>query len=548
LRSPATERESSVVVAETSTGIEWDDADLDDAVKRVAAEGVIDAYGVRLNPQQLAALLNAAPVANETERPTLKEADFTGATFDGEARFDGATFSGAARFDGATFIGGASFANATFSETAWFGEATFIGVAWFYKATFIGDAFFYKATFIGDAWFGGATFSGIAQFNEATFSRDASFHEATFERSQVFGRIHVLDRIWLDDAVFAQRVIVEASALRASFARAVFRRGAALRLRWAEVWLEDTEFAEPSLVEGLQARVNTDGSRGVLGWEKPADDGTWACWLEAPPERFAPSVISLRDARVAQLTMVGADLQQCRFARAHGLDDLAYEDAEFGGPPRGWRWVGWRPVRWTQRRTIADEHHWRASRADRYGPGWDSGDQLGPDQHRGSGSDGSQPSTPWPPEAPATLAGAQIADIYRELRKGREDKKDEPGAADFYYGEMEMRRHSAPLAERAILWLYWMVSGYGLRASRALLALAVTIVVGAVLLHQFGFDAGKHPDNGTLLFALESSVSLLRAPEATLTPAGEVIQIVLRLAGPLFFGLALLALRGRVKR
>jgi hypothetical protein len=93
-----------------------------------------------------------------------------------------------------------------------------------------------------------------------------------------------------------------------------------------------------------------------------------------------------------------------------------------------------------------------------------------------------------------------------------------------------------------------MVSGYGLRASRALLALAVTIVVGAVLLHQFGFDAGKHPDNGTLLFALESSVSLLRAPEATLTPAGEVIQIVLRLAGPLFFGLALLALRGRVKR
>jgi hypothetical protein len=29
---------------------------------------------------------------------------------------------------------------------------------------------------------------------------------------------------------------------------------------------------------------------------------------------------------------------------------------------------------------------------------------------------------------------------------------------------------------------------------------------------------------------------------------GEVIQIVLRLAGPLFFGLALLSLRGRVKR
>jgi hypothetical protein len=60
--------------------------------------------------------------------------------------------------------------------------------------------------------------------------------------------------------------------------------------------------------------------------------------------------------------------------------------------------------------------------------------------------------------------------------KGREDSKDEPGAADFYYGEMEMRRHSTgtPPSRRpivSIIWLYWLVSGYGLRASRALIAL-----------------------------------------------------------------------------
>ena len=34
--------------------------------------------------------------------------------------------------------------------------------------------------------------------------------------------------------------------------------------------------------------------------------------------------------------------------------------------------------------------------------------------------------------------------LYRALRKGREDVKDEPGAADFYYGEMEMRRLARP--------------------------------------------------------------------------------------------------------
>jgi hypothetical protein len=153
--------------------------------------------------------------------------------------------------------------------------------------------------------------------------------------------------------------------------------------------------------------------------------------------------------------------------------------------------------------------------------------------------------------------------LYRALRKGREDSKDEPGAADFYYGEMEMRRqrtaprsgrdesvgaHPTSWAERWILRLYWLVAGYGLRASRALVGLAITIaLLGAVSLDLWGF----RPDRSygrALLFALESSISLFRAPEAKLTAGGEVIQIVLRLAGPLFFGLALLSLRARVKR
>ena len=45
---------------------------------------------------------------------------------------------------------------------------------------------------------------------------------------------------------------------------------------------------------------------------------------------------------------------------------------------------------------------------------------------------------------------SRIAAIYRSLRKANEDAKNEPGAADFYYGAMEMRRHSpaTPFAER----------------------------------------------------------------------------------------------------
>lgn len=74
----------------------------------------------------------------------------------------------------------------------------------------------------------------------------------------------------------------------------------------------------------------------------------------------------------------------------------------------------------------------------------------------------------------------EIAGIYRDLRKGMEDAKNEPGAADFYFGEMEMRRLvgrkptgladavqlPSSRVERAVLCVYWIVSGYSSRSSR----------------------------------------------------------------------------------
>jgi hypothetical protein len=87
----------------------------------------------------------------------------------------------------------------------------------------------------------------------------------------------------------------------------------------------------------------------------------------------------------------------------------------------------------------------------------------------------------------------EIANLYRALRKGREDNKDEPGAADFYYGEMELRRKAVPPSvERLILWTYWLVSGYGLRAWRALLATLIVLAAFAVLMVAGGF---QHPVN-----------------------------------------------------
>jgi hypothetical protein len=163
------------------------------------------------------------------------------------------------------------------------------------------------------------------------------------------------------------------------------------------------------------------------------------------------------------------------------------------------------------------------------------------------------------------LHPGQIAGVYRALRKGREDVKDEPGAADFYYGEMEMRRHARPLSdsnpgghsaaasrgrvERGILTAYWLVSAYGLRATRAVAALAVVTMLLAVAFHLVGFAVPPRPVSywTSLLYAFRATLSLTD-DQVKLTAWGQLLQGVLRLTGPVLLGLALLALRGRVKR
>lgn len=143
--------------------------------------------------------------------------------------------------------------------------------------------------------------------------------------------------------------------------------------------------------------------------------------------------------------------------------------------------------------------------------------------------------------------------MYRALRKSLEDRKDEPGAADFYYGEMEMRRKGAErLFERVLLTIYWCVSGYALRASRALVSLAVVILVSSLFLAAFGFvRAAPHYSSRlfeAIIYSFQATTSLLRAPTRALTNIGSILDGMLRLLGPLLYGLVLLSLRGRVKR
>ncbi|MGW7587684.1 pentapeptide repeat-containing protein [Streptomyces rubiginosohelvolus] len=473
---------------------------------------------------------------------------FGSATFKSRAEFGSATFESIARFGSATFKSSAWFGSATFKKSAGFQEATFEGRAQFGSATFEGTAGFVSATFKGRAMFGGATFEGRAAFESATFEEDAWFKSTTFATADRFGPLVCAGRIMLSGSAFGGPVTLLFAARRLECRRTRWSATAEVRLRYATVDFAHAVFEYPlTIASALDPLVLTDGSE--LAETTLAD-------APGPDVRVA----SLRGVDAAHLVLADVDLSGCLFTGTVHLDQLRLEGAcTFDTAPASVRWRRWPPVRFTERRVLAEEHHWRASQPGA-AQGWNVA-VLG-----------------------AERAGPlQLAPVYRALRKAFEDGKHEPGAADFYYGEMEMRRHAGdiPRGERGLLTAYWALSGYGLRASRALAWLGAAMLVTVVLLMAFGlaqetpnqtatgtvpagggkvtFEIDKDdPQNPTgdrltgerfekaLNVTLNSVV--FRSSGQDLTTAGTYIEMTSRLTEPVLLGLAVLAVRNRVKR
>lgn len=278
----------------------------------------------------------------------------------------------------------------------------------------------------------------------------------------------------------------------------------------------------------------------------------------------AVCMLSLRGVDAAHVALTDIDLSQCLLTGAIHLDQLRLEGRVLFAPvPTGIHRRGWRLVRFGPRRTLAEEQHWRAAQPFAV-PGWDPA-----------------------PADTAVVGPARLAPVYRSLRKAFEDGKNEPGAADFYYGEMEMRRadEESPRAERWLLAAYWALSGYGMRATRALgwLIAAMTITIGVMMLWGLpahdpepvstGTLTGRHltfttetPDPVNPTGPLRERVStdrfekslrvvvnsvVFRSSGQDLTTTGTYTEMASRLAEPVLLGLAALAalaIRGRVKR
>ncbi|HTU14026.1 MAG TPA: pentapeptide repeat-containing protein [Solirubrobacterales bacterium] len=463
-----------------------------------------------------------------------KDASFRQADFDvdGEIHFSRTTFSARMDFTAARFKSRLNLCDSVHEpdvegQKFVLDEATLSRGLTARKSRFAGD---FSATFVSSQEMfdlSRARFTGSMNLDESIFSNGFNLTNSSVTELSMNACLFAGNSLFTN-CVFKREVSLERSRFRglAQFDVAGFQRSASFQNTIFEgpctffradfvgeqLDLDKAVFEQPLTLEVASRRMSCRSSsfqRGLIlafgGENVDLENSEFGAQslIEGSSDRF-PEMTSLSRANVENLTIDQFDLEACLMRGCRNLDRLRLGPEIILG----------RMGRNGGRRVIADEVAWRAAKRS-----------------------GQSSST--------------IAPLYRALRIGRETQGDSPGAADFYYGEMEMRRHSddSGFVEKSIVWLYCVFSGYGLRASRSFAALIALWAISFAVLWKFCFT--EQPVVHELAyFVVRTSVSFVNMPD--LPPharAGAAwVELGLRMLGPLLIALGLLAIRGRIKR
>jgi uncharacterized protein YjbI with pentapeptide repeats len=445
---------------------------------------------------------------------SFKDTHFYGVTGFGDARF-----AGVARFEGTVLDQGAAFGGATFSDICYFSGVKF------------GLAEFKKVRFEGLTYFQGGEFRDNATFEYSEFLSQVSFRGSDFEGEANFGFVKFGDRARFDQTTFSLGVSFEEATFRVavSFDEAKFN---------CPVEFKRTTLA-PQMFLGLRPKsesLNFDAVRLVGPTELAVEHAQLSLknvglvehlTIKGTPGSGSESfLVELKNSTIAKPVTIGegVSLRDTSFLGTTGLDLVRVADAQ-------WQTAKETGRRWPQRsrnarKILADESKIVTTETD-----------------------------------PEKLRKDYVAveGLYRQFRSGLEASKAAPAAADFYYGEMEMRRLAAsPKSfEKILLWCYKWIGGYGVRASRPfaawfglILFSATTLRIGSV---HFVDRAEPKPlplgrFGNAIILVLHNSVNLFSAPTSGLTPWGTFFMIVERAAAIALFSLGVFALRSRVQR
>jgi uncharacterized protein YjbI with pentapeptide repeats len=471
-------------------------------------------------------------------------AGFAGVRVESSCRFPYARFGPRGNFTGASFPELADFGGAYFGEKFQMMNASFAG-----SPTFVGSSFGARARMTG--WHVQGTlnmrsthFLGAMSLHGASVGEDASFEYTQFHGSVDLGEVCIGGTGSLYGCMigaadrFGPLIAEVALDLRA----VVVRSACVFELSARSIELSDVRLFAPSRITVFH---------GDLSMDRTATDSrlVLAAGDEGDEHGGRPRLTSVRGCDVQSMVVSGIDVRALRFDGIEGIDGMRLESgAAFAQAPAGPR---------AHREAIAEEHRMRARRG--RGKGWY------PAACRSGDDDGA-----------TVVPMAELARIYRGLRKAREDMRDAPGAADFYYGEMEMRRLDAAEKARrwegpgswsvdvgtlALLQLYRVVGGYGVRPSRPLLFFIGLVALGAACVTGFDLVSQVVPGgNGAatsladldveaaVIFVLRSALLLSSGEALSLKAGGEWLQIAARVVGPVLVGLFVFGLRARLHR
>jgi uncharacterized protein YjbI with pentapeptide repeats len=114
---------------------------------------------------------------------TFSDVSFSGAQFDEESSFASAVFRRPSSFDLAVFKKTTDFHEASFSSETSFAQAHFEATSDFSSCHFRGKANFSTTMFGGEAQFRGSEFEANSNFSSSSFKSDATFTEVRFQRT-----------------------------------------------------------------------------------------------------------------------------------------------------------------------------------------------------------------------------------------------------------------------------------------------------------------------------------------------------------------------------
>jgi len=272
-----------------------------------------------------------------------------------------------------------------------YAEREFKAECIFAETTFTHDAYFFGARFMRRASFHAARFAQGVVFFGVTFNQVADFNQAAFERGAEFS-----NAIFADDAFFIG-VGFEGSAhfSRATFANAAFFSGA--------TFTRDADFSGATFTQRADFGEATFKERAIFRetvFRKDEDRSPGPVFSDARFEK--PDAVTFYKTYLGQALFHNCDVSKFVFST----------------------------VRWRRRsngKSMVFEEYIDLEH--------DTAGALGPEQHS-------------PDERNYSL----IAELYQQLKKNYDDRRDYWTAGDFHYGEMEMKRLACP----RLTWLAWL--------------------------------------------------------------------------------------------